>query len=267
MICLCLPVQLFFFLLAVDHKNRLPAIGQEEPYRHRRGMLRACLVRLRPIPQRQRPQMRRTRSTTLQSSHVDQRTGLPTMVNILEKNSTRRVAVAESSVACPSCLSPMFQARADGQRQPLELHTAKKGPVLSTAIVSGTMGAKLTSQLIPFCHPIPLEQCTFDIAIHRSERKKNRAKGAFHIQIRCTAATTNKTGVEMEAMVGASVCALAIYDMLKGVEGAQKSGGLFIGKTRLLFKAGGKSGDIAHRDVNAKELHQYKSLVCGRHSP
>ncbi len=89
-----------------------------------------------------------------------------------------------------------------------ELQTAK-GPVFATAIIAGVMAAKNTSNLIPFCHPIMLESC--DIKIAFDERCNN------HIVIDCFARTTQKTGVEMEALVGASSAALCVYDMMKAV--------------------------------------------------
>ncbi|CUG92400.1 molybdenum cofactor biosynthesis protein c, putative [Bodo saltans] len=194
-------------------------------------------------------------SSACRSTHVDKRTGLPTMVNIQAKIPTERVAIAESRVFIPRSIALLFQKRRhksasrirrDDDLQEAQEHlSAKKGPVLSTAVIAGTLGTKLTSQLIPFCHPVPLEHCKFNILVSSSSSTGQKSKRA-ELVIRCLAATTNKTGVEMEAMVGASTCALTIYDMLKGVDGAQKSGNLFIAKTRLLWKAGGKSGDI-HR--------------------
>ncbi|NNF33986.1 MAG: cyclic pyranopterin monophosphate synthase MoaC, partial [Saprospiraceae bacterium] len=98
-------------------------------------------------------------------------------------------------------------------------------PVFHTAIVAGTMAAKKTSDLIPFCHPIGLDNCSISID-HRDDE----------VIITCTAVVNAKTGVEMEAIVGASVTALTIYDMCKGI-----SHDIIIKETRLMEKTGGKS--------------------------
>jgi len=89
-----------------------------------------------------------------------------------------------------------------------ELMSAK-GPVFSTAIVAGVMGAKKTSELIPFCHPLSLEDCYIDIRFDDDLNRPNE------VLIDCTVRVQGKTGVEMEAMSGASIAALCIYDMCK----------------------------------------------------
>jgi cyclic pyranopterin monophosphate synthase len=199
-------------------------------------------------------QFAKKNASTIGSTHIDKRSGLPMMVNIQAKLPTERLAVAEARVVVPRSIASLFlkQHRTRSLTVATEARehiTAKKGPVLATAIVAGTLGAKLTSQLIPFCHPIPLEQCKFQILVTSAHRRAPSSQKRAELIIRCLAATTNKTGVEMEAMVGASVCALAVYDMLKGVDGAQKSGNLFIGSTRLLLKSGGKSGDVKRKGL------------------
>lgn len=97
------------------------------------------------------------------------------------------------------------------------------------------MASKKTSELIPFCHPIPLESCKIDINIAKFKPGEN-----IRVEITCIAKTTGKTGVEMEALVGASNAALCIYDMLKAA-----SHGISIESIRLLEKQGGKSGYIS----------------------
>lgn len=192
-------------------------------------------------------------STKIVSTHIDRRNGLPTMVDVQPKAPTARVAVACSSVLCPPIMGFMFPANSKRSKRKAsrcrdsrkmqhitELSTEKKGSVFATAIVAGTLGVKATSTLIPFCHPIAVERCKFRIDV--LERWYRNV--LWHdIRCYCEVGTTNKTGVEMEAMVGASVAALTIYDMLKGVRNAQAHG-LRIGVTRLLKKSGGKS-DIA----------------------
>ncbi|WP_455381873.1 cyclic pyranopterin monophosphate synthase MoaC [Salinispira pacifica] len=142
---------------------------------------------------------------------------LPNMVDVGGKEVTARSAVAEAWVQLPEELASKF----DGG----ELHT-KKGPVFQTAIIAGTMGAKRTSELIPFCHPLALEDCKLSVTME--------AQGRVHIL--CSVSVHHKTGVEMEAMTGASVAALTVYDMCKSA-----SRGIVIERVHLLSKRGGKS--------------------------
>ena len=143
------------------------------------------------------------------------------MVDVSEKEVTARTATARSLV----CLDEEIIARLEND----EIHT-KKGPVFQTAILAGIMAAKKTSELIPLCHPIGLDKCTVDIQIN--EQKE--------VEIFCTAKIASKTGVEMEALTGASIAALTIYDMCKGF-----SHNIVIRETRLINKTGGKS-DFQH---------------------
>jgi cyclic pyranopterin monophosphate synthase len=152
-------------------------------------------------------------------THV--REGQPTMVDIAEKSANRRSATAEAIVV----LGQEIMARIEGN----DLN-GPKGPVFQTAIIAGTMAVKKTSELIPFCHPLPVEACDFVI--------EPIGDG---LSIRCTVATTGKTGVEMEAMSGATVAALTVYDMCKAM-----NKGIVIREVRLLSKTGGKSGDYHH---------------------
>ena len=105
-----------------------------------------------------------------------------------------------------------------------EIHT-KKGPVFQTAILAGIMAAKKTSDLIPLCHPLPLNKVGIDIHVNEDRE----------VVIDCTARVTGKTGVEMEALTGASVAALTVYDMCKAF-----SHDIVIRETRLMEKTGGK---------------------------
>lgn len=143
--------------------------------------------------------------------------GDPTMVDVSIKKITQRVAVAFSKVKLNEAIV--------NQLQQDEIHT-KKGPVFQTAILAGIMGSKKTSELIPLCHPIGLDNCTVEIKVN-SEKE---------VEIYCTAKVTGKTGVEMEALTGASIAALTIYDMCKGF-----SHDIEIVETKLLKKTGGKS--------------------------
>ena len=149
-------------------------------------------------------------------SHVDA-AGNPAMVDVSAKAETKRIARAQSIVVLgPEIMQHLVQG---------DIQT-KKGPVFQTAIIAGTMGAKKTADLIPLCHPLGLESCTFQIQV----------KDANEVVIDCTTIITGKTGVEMEALTGATVAALTIYDMCKAF-----SHDIVIKETRLISKTGGKS--------------------------
>ncbi len=152
-------------------------------------------------------------------THIDAANN-PTMVDVSDKAITKRTAMAQSIVVP----GDRILAQLSGD----EIHT-KKGPVFQTAIIAGTMAAKKTSELIPFCHPIGLEHCKLSIKVIDEE-----------IVIECTATITSKTGVEMEALTGATIAALTIYDMCKAL-----SHNIVIRETRLIQKTGGKS-DFKH---------------------
>lgn len=147
-------------------------------------------------------------------SHVDER-NRPAMVDISGKAETARIAHARAIVELPD---PVLAAL-DGD----EIHS-KKGPVFATAIIAGVMAAKKTHELIPFCHPLGLDDCEVDI----------RIEGSRAI-IDCRCKVVHKTGVEMEALTGASVVALTVYDMCKAL-----SHDITISETRLMAKSGGK---------------------------
>jgi cyclic pyranopterin monophosphate synthase len=140
----------------------------------------------------------------------------PTMVDVGDKTATKRTAVAEARVRFPASVAAAL--RENGLR-------SAKGPVFDTAIVAGVMGAKRTHELIPFCHPLGLENCRITIDLD----------GDTAI-IRCTVSVHHKTGVEMEALTGASIAALTIYDMCKAL-----SHDIVIADVRLLAKDGGRS--------------------------
>ena len=150
-------------------------------------------------------------------THVD-RSGRPRMVDVSAKPVTARRAVAEAAVAVSQeTLSLVI----DGG--------GPKGDVLGVAELAGVMAAKRTADLIPLCHPLPLTDLVVAVT-------PDRAAGL--LRIRAEAATTGPTGVEMEALTAASVAALTVYDMVKGVEK-----GVEIRSVRLVSKTGGKSGD------------------------
>ena len=156
-------------------------------------------------------------------THVD-RTGRPRMVDVSDKPATARRAVAEAFVTLSDeALSMVI----DGG--------GAKGDVLGVAELAGVMGGKRTSELIPLCHPIALTDLFVTVT-------PDRVAGG--LRIRAEAATVGPTGVEMEALTAASVAALTIYDMVKGVERGVEILGI-----RLLDKSGGRSGEW-HRDAD-----------------
>lgn len=153
-------------------------------------------------------------------SHLDEH-GKPRMVAVGQKTPTQRTAVARSIVALPpDVFAELAKKGFEG----------KKGSIFQTAILAGIMGAKQTGHLIPLCHPIGLEHCDVTIEVDADNR----------VVIECTASLFAKTGVEMEALTGASIAALTVYDMCKAL-----SHDIRIVETRLLSKTGGKT-DFQH---------------------
>ena len=139
------------------------------------------------------------------------------MVDISSKETTKRSASATAKNIFPEVVMDRFR---DGDLQ------TKKGPVIDTAIVAGVMAVKRTYELIPFCHPVPLEDCTITIEWNSKQE----------LLIQCSVRATHKTGVEMEALTGVSVAALTVYDMCKSL-----SHGIQIKDIALVSKTGGKA--------------------------
>ena len=149
-------------------------------------------------------------------THLDD-TNQPRMVDVSAKTETVRIATA----TCLVTIGRELIARMDDG----ELKN-KKGPVLHTAILAGICGTKKTSDLIPLCHPLPLDSAAIEITTHDDET----------LLVTATAKTTSRTGVEMEALTGASIAALTLYDMCKAANPA-----IVITDLKLLKKTGGKS--------------------------
>lgn len=141
----------------------------------------------------------------------------PTMVDVGAKEITAREATAEARLRLPSAVARALAATG---------HRTRKGPVFDTAVIAAVQAVKRTHELIPFCHPLPIDHCDIDIDATRTGR----------ITIRCTVRTTHKTGVEMEALTGATVAALTVYDMCKAL-----SHDIVVDSVRLLAKRGGKA--------------------------
>jgi cyclic pyranopterin phosphate synthase len=150
-------------------------------------------------------------------THVDPESNLPRMVDVGDKELTKRSATARSIVSLPEIVRKQFEGG--------DIRT-RKGPVFQTAIIAGTMAVKRTHELIPFCHPIGIEKCTIDIVLNPEG----------DVVIECSVGLSSRTGVEMEALTGSSVAALTVYDMCKAL-----SQEIVIRETRLISKTGGKT--------------------------
>lgn len=150
-------------------------------------------------------------------THLDEH-GNPTMVDVGAKSTTHRSAIAEALVVFPKEVW-------------MQLHqnefVSKKGSVFQTAVIAGIMGCKKTSELIPLCHPLLLSKA--DIKIEKLE-------ASCALRIECTVSLDGKTGVEMEALTGATIAALTVYDMCKAL-----SHNIQIQNVQLISKSGGKA--------------------------
>ncbi len=149
-------------------------------------------------------------------THIDA-SGQPNMVDVTEKKTTTRTAVAQTMMILGE---DVIQSLKDNN------FSTKKGPVFQTAIVAGNMAVKKTSELIPLCHPLLISKVQIDIDINEKDE----------VVIECMVKIEGKTGVEMEALTGCSVAALTVYDMVKSF-----SHDILIKETKLISKTGGKS--------------------------
>ncbi len=150
-------------------------------------------------------------------THFDAR-GQAVMVDVSDKPITARTATAQVRVAMAAATLAAITAG-----------SAKKGDVLGTARLAGIMASKRTAELIPLCHPLPIDAVTVELQ-----------PAGDGVEITATVRTTGRTGVEMEALTAASVAALTVYDMCKAIDRAMRIDGL-----RVVHKAGGASGEFA----------------------
>ena len=155
------------------------------------------------------------RSTDASLTHVDAE-GRPAMVDVGDKAITARSATAHCKVRFPQAVAD--QLRSHDLR-------ASKGSIVDTAIIAGTLAVKRTHELIPFCHPLPIDGCRIGVDW----------MSANVLHITCSVRTTHRTGVEMEALTGATVAALTVYDMCKALSHA-----IVIGPAKLRGKRGGR---------------------------
>jgi cyclic pyranopterin phosphate synthase len=163
-----------------------------------------------------------------QLSHVTRRRGAAhsRMVDVGEKSATARSATAQARVRFPK-----------GLLAPILRQGGPKGPILEVARVAGIQAAKRTAELIPMCHPLGLDLVEVDIV----------PAGRDVLLVTCTARLFGKTGVEMEALVGASLAALTLYDMTKALDA-----GIVLEAVRLVEKRGGRRGVWRARGLSAK---------------
>ena len=158
-------------------------------------------------------------------SHLDEQ-GRARMVDVGDKDVTSREAVARGYVSIqPETVRLIREG------------LMKKGDVLTVAQIAGIMGAKKTAELIPLCHPLPLDKVDVELELD---------EGGGRINVTATARTSARTGVEMEALTAVSVAALTLYDMCKAVDR-----GICIEGVRLVRKRGGRSGDIDLEGLDA----------------
>ena len=153
------------------------------------------------------------------------------MVDVGHKDATSRVAIATGTVFFSN-------------ERPLKLileNNNKKGDVISTARIAGIMAAKRTSDIIPLCHPIPISKVAVEITIQSPVEDSKDGDRYGSLRIRASVKCTGPTGVEMEALTAVTGACLTVYDMCKAVDKA-----VAIEDTRLLYKAGGVSGDYVH---------------------
>lgn len=162
-----------------------------------------------------RPRSAARRAPASRFTHLDA-AHRPTMVDVGHKAVTERTAEAEAVIALPPGVA--LALRRAG-------HRTAKGPIFDTAIVAGVQAVKNTSALIPFCHPLPISHAQVLI----------EPLGATRLRVVCRVAATHRTGVEMEALMGASIAALTVYDMCKAL-----SHRIRVTQVRLLSKRGGK---------------------------
>ncbi|WP_301860296.1 cyclic pyranopterin monophosphate synthase MoaC [uncultured Megasphaera sp.] len=151
-------------------------------------------------------------------THIDEK-GQAIMVDVSQKQDTVRTAAASGRI---SMSRECYDAVVHGD--------VAKGDVLGTARIGGIMAVKQTSQLIPLCHVLNITKCGIDFTFHEEDHE---------IEAICTVRCTGQTGVEMEALTGASIALLTIYDMCKAIDRT-----MCIGAVHVLEKRGGKSGDF-----------------------
>ena len=162
----------------------------------------------------------------MELNHFD-KNGNAVMVDVSDKPVTHRTATATGSIQ----VSPEIMAA-------VKSGNVKKGDVLGVARVAGIMGVKRTSELIPMCHPLNIQNCALKFSLDEENSR---------IEAECTVKIDEKTGVEMEALTGVSVALLTIYDMCKAIDKH-----MVMTDIHLVEKTGGKSGDFLFKEIKTK---------------
>lgn len=202
----------------------------------------------RPVTRVERRWQSHSANPTPRLTHLDS-AGRPFMVDVVDKESTKRIATATGYIYIPRIAYELVtgtpsQARNNPSVDKLRTKAADKGDALTVAQLAAIMGCKRTSELIPLCHPLQLSNISVTLTPELVDIRENRGHGSLTLphRIRCTATVSceGKTGVEMEALTAVSVGLLTVWDMLKAVAGKE----MVIGDIFVSHKSGGKSGDF-----------------------
>lgn len=223
------------------------AIAAADAYAARQNMQQSMeYSRMPSIPKTRTQDDPQINAAPLRLTHIDaEHNDRAAMVDVSEKQVTKRIATAKCRVYIPAHVLPLLEST-----QPTMGENASqfgnsvrlKGPVLHTAQLAGIMAAKKTSELIPLCHGLNLSHVDVQLNVHNmteEELEEESTNLSAFIEIICTTTTTSTTGVEMEALTGASVTSLVLWDMLKSVAGKE----MRIDGLLVTHKSGGKSGD------------------------
>ena len=238
-------------LIGVALRNKKPMLGGHTDMfdiarrsKHNRSMIRIGGFHTSAVAS-STGTVEHTPSNTWGLTHLDKSGTRPQMVDVGMKTPTRRQAHARTLVRLPKEVAASIVTTGSGGSSGVRNDVVgPKGAVFTTAIIAGVQGAKKTSELIPFCHPLGLNVCDVNVIVlddvenEKEKQKRNDqddADGVAYVQIDCQVAVDGKTGVEMEALCGSSVAALTVYDMLKAL-----SHDIVICETKLMSKSGGK---------------------------
>ncbi|KAF9213256.1 hypothetical protein CPC16_010530 [Podila verticillata] len=177
-----------------------------------------------------------TKKQEPQLTHTDPDTGKASMVSVTDKLPTHRTALAVSSIWLPGVAFDL-----------LKRNGHKKGDVLTVAQIAGIQAAKQTSSLIPLCHPLLLTHVSVDLKLVEDDVADDGGLKSGRVEIQSKVACMGNTGVEMEALTGATVAALTVFDMCKAV-----GKDMVIGEIKVMEKTGGKSGMYRHKQEGAE---------------
>lgn len=177
-----------------------------------------------------------------QLTHTDPETGKASMVSVTDKPASQRTALAVSSIWLPGVAFDLLKRNAH-----------KKGDVLTVAQIAGIQATKQTSNLIPLCHPLLPTHISVNLRLVEDQQQENEGEGGSQqlrggrVEIESQVSCLGNTGVEMEALTGATVAALTVFDMCKGV-----GKDMVIGDIKVMEKTGGKSGHYKHQQKGSE---------------